>query len=554
MRCRGREPVARATGLYLLRIQFAPSELPGRCQQFQTTRLDQPRTEQEIHLTDAHFALLAAQNPRRGVAGIHWEWDQRRRPGQIGRRRTSANTPLTSAPFWQNPPHQAEPPWGKCAMHSRRARTAALAVLLTAGLIAPVTTSAAAADLPTNISVGTNALSVEISPNGALAYVTNAADRTVSAIDTATRTVTGTISVGTQPEGIGFSPDSRTAYIAHGDLTVATGTVSVIDTATRTVVRTISVAPMGPAEAVVVSPDGKKAYVSGYNYLSVIDTATGVARAISVGNSYGADIAISPDGSRVYIADFYTSKIWVVSTATEQTIAAVQLPTAPTRLAVTPDGLRVYVTSAQANKVYMISTAANAIHATLDVPGRPVGVAAAPNGSRIFLTGYEGNTLVTVNVENNAIVQTRPTGRYPNSVAITPNGLEAYVLQGYYVTVSDATTGGEPGPDRVVRNETLTAGQSRISPDGRYKLLMQGDGNLVLYVVATNQALWASNTYNSGAIRATLQGDGNFVVYAANNVPKWSTNTWGTAADRLIVQNDGNLVLNGPNSTRFWAR
>ncbi|MDX8140636.1 hypothetical protein SK854_00820 [Lentzea sp. BCCO 10_0061] len=439
-------------------------------------------------------------------------------------------------------------------MHSRTRRTgtAALGVLLAAGLIAP--TATAAAELPTNISVGSNAISVEISPNGALAYVSNAADRTVSAIDTATRTVTGTIGVDPQPEGIGFSPDSRTAYVAHGDLTATTGKVSVIDTATRTVVRTISVAPMGPAEAVVVSPDGKKAYVSGYNYMAVIDTATGVSRAISVGNSYGADITISPDGSRVYIADFYTSKIWVVSTATEQTIAAVQLPTAPTRLAITPDGLRVYVTSAQANKVYMISTAANAVHATLDVPGRPVGVAAAPNGSRIFVTGYEGHTLVTVNVENNVIVQTRPIGRYPNSVAVTPNGLEAWALQGYYVTVFDATTGGEPGPDRVVRGETLTAGQSRISPDGRHKLLMQGDGNLVLYVVATNQALWASNTYNSGAIRATLQHDGNFVVYAANNVPKWSTGTWATAADRLIVQNDGNLVLNGPNSTRFWAR
>ncbi|MGY0235133.1 hypothetical protein [Longispora urticae] len=67
---------ARSTGLYVVRVRFAPSEPPRRCYRFQAATADEPRGEQEIPLTDARIALVAAQNPGRGVVGIRWEWDQ----------------------------------------------------------------------------------------------------------------------------------------------------------------------------------------------------------------------------------------------------------------------------------------------------------------------------------------------------------------------------------------------------------------------------------------------------------------------------------------------
>jgi subtilisin family serine protease len=118
---------------------------------------------------------------------------------------------------------------------------------------------------------------------------------------------------------------------------------------------------------------------------------------------------------------------------------------------------------------------------------------------------------------------------------------------------SGTVTPPQPGQDVVLRGESLQIGQTRTSTDGRYYLIMQGDGNLVLYTTA-GQALWSSNTWGTGATYAVLQGDGNFVVYTAAGVAKWHTNTWGTAADRLIVQNDANLVLYGPTGQVFWHR
>ncbi|WP_051767100.1 S8 family serine peptidase [Saccharothrix syringae] len=111
----------------------------------------------------------------------------------------------------------------------------------------------------------------------------------------------------------------------------------------------------------------------------------------------------------------------------------------------------------------------------------------------------------------------------------------------------------QPGRDTLVRGETLQIGQTKVSQDGRYTLVMQGDGNLVLYA-AGGQALWHTSTYGTGATYAVLQYDGNFVVYTAAGVARWHTGTHGTAADRLIVQNDSNLVLYGPTGQVFWHR
>lgn len=111
----------------------------------------------------------------------------------------------------------------------------------------------------------------------------------------------------------------------------------------------------------------------------------------------------------------------------------------------------------------------------------------------------------------------------------------------------------QPGRDTLVRGESLQVNQTKFSPDGRYRLLMQTDGNLVLYAVG-GRALWHTATHGTGATRATLQHDGNLVLYTSAGVPKWHTATHGTAADRLVVRNDANLVLYGPSGQVFWQR
>jgi hypothetical protein len=96
---------------------------------------------------------------------------------------------------------------------------------------------------------------------------------------------------------------------------------------------------------------------------------------------------------------------------------------------------------------------------------------------------------------------------------------------------------------QTISNRSLTANQYVRSLDKRYALVMQGDGNLVLYG-AGYHALWHTGTGGNGGARAVMQGDGNLVVYRADGQPLWASNTAGSHSNlRLTVQDDGNLVI-----------
>jgi hypothetical protein len=74
------------------------------------------------------------------------------------------------------------------------------------------------------------------------------------------------------------------------------------------------------------------------------------------------------------------------------------------------------------------------------------------------------------------------------------------------------------------KNTVLLAGQSLMTANGNYSLILQADGNLVLY--AQSKAVWNSQTAGKGASTLWMQPDGNLVLYSAST-PTWSSGTAG---------------------------
>ena len=89
------------------------------------------------------------------------------------------------------------------------------------------------------------------------------------------------------------------------------------------------------------------------------------------------------------------------------------------------------------------------------------------------------------------------------------------------------------------------------SSDGRYKLIYQTDGNLVLY--GGNQALWASDTAGHPGGKCVMQSDGNLVIYGPSNEVVWASGTQGNPGSRLVVRNDGNVLIYRNGITPIWS-
>lgn len=94
--------------------------------------------------------------------------------------------------------------------------------------------------------------------------------------------------------------------------------------------------------------------------------------------------------------------------------------------------------------------------------------------------------------------------------------------------------------DALQKGEKLEVGQSLTSNNGAYRLVLQDDGNLVLY--AGEQSVWATATDGQDVQRAEVQEDGNFVLYTPDK-PVWASQTAGAHNVRLVLQDDRNLVL-----------
>src|SRR4029453_6835644 len=107
--------------------------------------------------------------------------------------------------------------------------------------------------------------------------------------------------------------------------------------------------------------------------------------------------------------------------------------------------------------------------------------------------------------------------------------------------------------DRLPAGAQLDRGAQLTAANGRTRLGMQADGNLVLYRADDGRALWGSGTAGQPVNRAVLQADGNLVARAADGRVCWASDTAGNAGAQLVLQDDGNLVLYAAGGGPLWS-
>jgi len=101
----------------------------------------------------------------------------------------------------------------------------------------------------------------------------------------------------------------------------------------------------------------------------------------------------------------------------------------PTGLAVTPDGSLVFVSNQASNTVSVYDTAGRSIVRTVTVGSGPTGIAISPDGAWVYVANKVGNSVSVFNTATGAAAVGSPlaVGTAPLAIAVHPQGKSAYV-------------------------------------------------------------------------------------------------------------------------------
>lgn|SRR5690606_23466644 len=150
------------------------------------------------------------------------------------------------------------------------------------------------------------------------------------------------------------------------------------------------------------------------------------------------------------------------------------------------------------------------------------------DGTSLWHSGTVGMPGAFVQVESNG-----------NAVVVGEGGRAVWGTRSHGVTL-------------LTPGQILHTGQSRQSPNGKVRLALHRDGNLILQTTS-GDVLWTSDTKGNPGAYLWMQWDGNLVLFDRNNKVLWHSNTHGNQSAFLSVQDDGNLVIYDPKSGRaLW--
>jgi len=238
------------------------------------------------------------------------------------------------------------------------------------------------------------------------------------------------------------------AYIPNS----GSNTVSVFGTALNPITATIGVNIASPT-GIALSPDGTRLYTANFssNVISIINTVTNTLISnfnLATGASGPRDIAVSPDGKTLYVANLISDNISVINLDNNFSTIHIPVGNEPIAIAVSPNGSKVYVANSGATTISVIDTDTKT-SSTITVPFGPRDVAVSPDGTKVYVASYNGNSISIINTADNNVTNIGASqDARPYGIAVSPDGSKVYIANNKdnSVSVFDPTINTFVGP------------------------------------------------------------------------------------------------------------
>jgi YVTN family beta-propeller protein len=314
-----------------------------------------------------------------------------------------------------------------------------------------------------HITVGDLPLAMVESPDGRYLVVSNDgyAKATLAVVDVAQLNVRQRFPVDNAWLGLAWHPDGRRLFSSGGgentirELRFAAGRLTAVDS---------HVLPR-PAQGsfvagLTISPDGRRLYAVHAlgERLSLVDLGREdpvVKKSVEL-PAEGYASVLSSDGRSLYVSLWGGARVLVFDPATLARQGEIAVGEHPSALALSPDGSRLFVACANTNAVWVADLASRKAVEQISIavrPGVPPGstpnaLALSADGGTLLVANADNNTVAVVDVAKAERSQVRgfiPTGWYPTAVQFSRDGRRIFVLSGKGLTSQANPRGPHPG-------------------------------------------------------------------------------------------------------------
>ncbi len=190
------------------------------------------------------------------------------------------------------------------------------------------------------------------------------------------------------------------------------------------------------------------------------------------------EMALSPDGRRLYVVCEKSDEVRVVDTQSGKVVTTVPVGHVPRGIALSPDGREIYITNSWTDTVSVIDAVALKVTRTLATGAEPTGIVSDRAGQTLYVANRLSNDVSVIDLKTGQETKRLLAGRGASYLALSPDGKFVYCTHIYPNLAPHRT---QPNSEITVIDTTRQAVVDRKSLHnvaGVFHVAFSSDGKL----------------------------------------------------------------------------